>query len=132
MILPYLTNMLFTLFLTNWSEGIFCMCFGLEGGSRVFCKSLPAICHHTANSLSIRHSSLPFLAFGDLNFQFWDYFRLVGWCIVHSHAQHSHIISPAHIIQPKLQQGVELMKKKMPRYQNLYAIYWPSVVHTRQ
>ncbi len=49
---------------------------------------------------------LPFFASGELDFRFQDYFRLVVRCIVYRCAWHSSSMNLAHIIQPKLQQGV--------------------------
>ncbi len=64
-------------------------------------------CHnHTAHSLSVNYSSLPFVASGDVNFQFWDYFQLIGWCIAHMCSWHSHTMNPALIICPKSEWGL--------------------------
>ncbi len=61
---------------------------------------------HTANCSSVNHWPLPLLPSRGLNFLFWDFCRLIAWCIAHAHAQYNDTISLANIIQSKLQWGL--------------------------
>ncbi len=60
--------------------------------------------HILPSSSSVSHSTLPFCAYGNWDFKFWDYFRLVARCVVHACACRSYTMSSAHIIGPKSQQ----------------------------